>query len=238
MKKKMLFTCLTASLLSCLLAGNAFADEPATASFPDEPATASEVENEEVAPRKMDLSVATPPPPIQRTDYVHNGFYTRVSVGGGYQYTNINDKVFDVSAGSNSFAIGGDLLVGGSPSPGMALGGGVLTNIAVGTKYDGTNGGAAFNFMVGPFFDAFPDSKGGFHMGTLLGFSGMSLSQDVSPASFAAGGGGAAWLGYDMWVAPEWSTGFELRTGGGYMAGQDVGVAVFNLSLMITVLNH
>ena len=56
-------------------------------------------------------------------------------------------------------------------------------------------------------------------MGTLLGMSGISLSSDVSPSTFAIGGGGAAWLGYDMWVAPEWSTGFEIRVGGSYLAG-------------------
>src|SRR5690606_20953998 len=175
-------------------------------------AQGNESSSEEAPPTsKMNLRVAEPGLPLQRTDYVHEGFYTRVAVGPGYQYTNINNKLNDSSASSSSFSLAADLKIGGSPSPGIALGGGVLTNLALGTTFDDVSGGAVFNFLAGPFFDAFPNAKEGFHMGTLLGMSGISLSSDVSPSSFAVGGGGAAWLGYDMWVAPEWSTGFELR---------------------------
>lgn len=224
------------SLLTTLAAAQ---EETATDEASPVPRPAQEAESADEPPApKMDLRVAEPGLPLQRTDYVHEGFYTRIAVGPGYQYTNINNKMLDASASSSSFSLGADLLIGGSPSPGIAMGGGVLTNLALGTKFDDVSGGAAFNFLAGPFFDAFPNSKEGFHMGTLVGLSGISLSSDVSPASFAIGGGGAAWLGYDIWVAPEWSTGFEIRVGGSYLAGTDVGVSVFHAHFLIDVLNH
>lgn len=240
MKNKLMTRSLAPFIACSLLTTVAFAQEgSATEEASPVPRLAEgEPSDEEPEARKMNLRVAEPGAPLQRTDYVHEGFYTRIAVGPGYQYTNISNKLTDSSAASSSFSVAADLKIGGSPSPGIALGGGVLTNLAVGTNFDDVSGGAAFNFLVGPFFDAFPDAKEGFHMGTLLGMSGISLSSDVSPSTFAIGGGGAAWLGYDMWVAPEWSTGFELRVGGSYLAGSDVGVSVFHAHFLINVLNH
>lgn len=245
MKNNLMTRTLAPFLVCSLVTTFAFAQaEPTSDEASPVPRLAGDAPNEEASSEatpptsKMNLRVAEPGPPLQRTDYVHEGFYARVAVGPGYQYTNINNKLTDSSAASNSFSLAADLKIGGSPSAGMALGGGILTNLALGTTFDDVSGGAAFNFLVGPFFDAFPDAKEGFHMGTLLGMSGISLSSDVSPSSFAVGGGGAAWIGYDMWVAPEWSTGFDLRVGGSYLAGADVGVSVFHAHFLITVLSH
>jgi hypothetical protein len=191
----------------------------------------------------MNLTVAPPAPALQRTAYVHEGFYLRVNVGPGVLWTNVNDKNGNgaQSTAGTAFAFGADVLVGGSPSPGMALGLGALTNIGFGMNMNDAAGltrssSTQFHFLVGPFFDAFPNSKQGFHLGAEMGFAGSSL--DTPLLSSAFGGGAAAWLGYDMWVAPEWSAGFKLRGNGAYMVGTGADASAFGLTLMITVLNH
>lgn len=191
---------------------------------------------------KMDLSVAPPPPALQRTAFVHEGFYLRVAVGPGILWSNVNDtSAANADASGVGFALGGDVMVGGSPSPGIALGVGALTNIGLGLNQNDSSGNSLgsttqFQYLVGPFFDAFPNDKRGFHLGAEVGFAGTTL--DRTNVSSAFGGGAAAWLGYDMWVAPEWSAGFEFRGGGAYMGAADLQAAAFNMAFLITVLNH
>ena len=69
----------------------------------------------------MNLRVAEPGAPLQRTDYVHEGFYTRIAVGPGYQYTNINNKMTDSSAASSSFSVAADLRLAALPVPELRL---------------------------------------------------------------------------------------------------------------------
>ncbi len=183
---------------------------------------------------KMDLQVAPNEPPVQRSAYVHNGFYARFGVGPSYMYSALRNKELDDSADAHSFAISADLLLGGSPSNGIALGGGALLNLAPSASFE-SDKELLLHFTVGPFFDAFPNDREGFHLGTLLGVSGLSVNEDIGTL---VGGGGAAWVGYDMWVAPEWSAGFHLQAGGSFHTGSDFSGAVFHTTLMISVLRH
>ncbi len=186
---------------------------------PDEEEGASNEEAQEMK-SKMDFSVAPPGEPLQRKAYVHEGFYLRVNVGPGFQSVSTdtwNDK---------NFAIGTDLLIGGSPSPGMVIGGGVQGNIGLG------NGNVGLNYLVGPFFDAFPNNKDGWHLGIMLGASGMTQNTDIF------GGGGSIWGGYDIWVAPEWSAGFLLRGSGAYMGGNNENAGVFSMVGLVSILHH
>lgn len=210
-------------------------DPPAQEPIPEEG------DDNEVSGPKMNLEVAPPGAPVQRKAYVHEGFYFRFNVGPGWMYTTLDsttDAVPDVDA--HSFSLGSDLMLGGSPSPGIAVGGGLLTNIGFGADYGvaGANG-TILHFMAGPFFDAFPNDKRGWHLGTMLGFSGLALGgASPSSADSAFGGGGAVWGGYDMWVAPEWSVGFDLRGTGAYMIGDDLGAGAFSMMFMISILHH
>jgi hypothetical protein len=212
------------------LSSPAWAEEsPKPAS--DAPASADEGERP-----KMNLSVAPPTEPLQRTQYVHEGFYFRVNVGAGFLYTALNDKVLDVSNDSTTFALGTDILVGGSPSPGFVFGGGVLSDLGFTSNFGGNSGGPAMQFLVGPFFDAFPNDKDGWHLGTMVG--GVAAAVSESPSTPLFGGGAAAWAGYDLWVAPEWSTGFKLRAAGTHAVAEDASVTNFSAQLLISILSH
>lgn len=227
------------TILSLLVASGALtvpglaqaAEPPAPSSDPAEPSSGDEAApEEEPQGPKMHLAMPEPVQHVPRSDYVHNGFYFRAGVGPGFMSTTLRNKDLDSSASRTGFSLGSSLLVGGSPAPGMVFGGGALTDLGFSAGGEGTPG---LHVLAGPFFDAFPNSKGGWHLGTMLGFGVLATD-----GQSLLGGGAAAWAGHDIWVAPEWSTGFHLRAAGTHMADANVGATNFSLHLMITVLSH
>lgn len=195
--------------------------------------------------RKMDVSVPPPGERVRRSAYVHEGFYLRANVGPAWQWTSFNDRGdLDSDLNGNSFAIAADLMVGASPSPGIALGVGLLTNTALDMKlsHDGQDvtRTSAGHFIVGPFFDAFPDNRAGWHVGAELGFAMSLFEDDPRHVSSAFGGGAAAWVGHDWWVAPEWSTGLMLRVSGAYLFRSedelDARTTAITTTLLVTLL--
>lgn len=226
---------LSTSGLILSTSGTAFAQGPEDESAepegtaPESAGSDAETTNDEVndehAP-KMHLAVAAPDKPVQRTDYVHEGFYFRFGAGPGFMKTTASPKGSGASASDTGFSLGSELLLGGSPAAGMSFGGGALADLAF-------QGDSAVHLLAGPFFDAFPNNKGGWHLGALVGFGMLAGSGDS-----LVGGGGAAWFGHDFWVAPEWSTGLKLRLAGSRVLNSDVGATNFSMHLLVTVLNH
>jgi hypothetical protein len=200
--------------LSVAFAGAAHADDaPAQiqVATPAEPA----------APIAPQIRLDTPPvgPAVQRTYHLHEGFYLRSSVGFGDYRASFSDgnhanQDFSEQGGSMSL----DLLIGGSPSPGVSIGGALLLEPLFGADYQrgdtgvGTHGG--FSTLIGPFIDGFPDATKGWHLGGMIGLAAQSF-RDVNTSdgktATAGGIGGAAWFGYDFWVASEWAIGPQLR---------------------------
>jgi len=113
----------------------------------------------------------------------------------------------------------------------MALGGGVVTDMAFAPE------GPVLQLLGGPFFDVHPYAKGGWHLGTMVGFAGGSVAADDNGGALF-GGGASAWGGADIWAAPEWSVGFNLRILGAHIVGADSAATNFSTVLLITVLNH
>jgi hypothetical protein len=202
------------------------------------------------APPKIDLSTEAPEEPVQRTYHFHEGFYLRASVGFGYYYGNFSDGNspnldFNEHGGSMSL----DLLLGGSPSPGLSLGGGLLVDPLFGAEYsrDGNSLGshAGVSMLLGPFIDAFPEPTKGWHLGGLIGLAGqgfhnVNVTSTTDARARALGIGGAAWFGYDFWVASEWAAGPQFRAMGAYTsntkAGQDISSFASSFDLGISVV--
>ena len=200
------------------------------------------------APPTIDLSTPAPGEPVQRSYHFHEGFYLRASVGFGYYYGSFSDGNrtnldFNQHGGSMSL----DLLIGGSPSPGLSLGAGILVDPLFGTEYSreghelGSHGGVSM--LIGPFIDAFPAPTKGWHLGGLIGLAGQSF-QNVNATSDgrqrAAGIGGAAWFGYDFWVASEWAAGPQFRAMGAYTSdtksGEDVTSFASSFDLGVSIV--
>jgi hypothetical protein len=169
------------------------------------------------------IYVAQPPlPPLTpRTRYYHDGFYLRLS--SGFSYMNVSTSLDgNASTGSVSGAGGTfDVMVGGSPAPGLVVGGGVFWANAFDPGSTVTRRGATVNgidsgangsvslFMVGPMIDAFPMPTGGFHFGGMLGLAGNGLKDNQD--NFSGGVGLSVWTGYMWWVSGQWSLGGMLR---------------------------
>lgn len=201
---------------------------PATAEAPP-PAEATQPTN------KMNLVVAPPDTALERTDYAHTGFYFRMNAGAGFLYTSANNKAVGLSDDGYSFSLGLDALIGGTVAPGMAFGFAALTNTAIGVPlFDRSI--TQFHFLAGPFFDAYPNSRKGGHIGASIGFAGSNLDNIGGGAAF--GGGGALWLGYDAWVAAEWGVGFLIRGTGAYMGGDNVESSSLGVQGMVTILRN
>lgn len=193
---------------------------------------------------KMDLSAPPPPPARTRQARVHNGFYLRGGFGAGGIWPKLTDhsdgERFDIDGGSASLSF--DAMVGGSPADGFALGGGV--SWLGGTSEISSDGADATVslLMVGPFFDAFPDPKDGFHLGAMAGFAMHQISDHPSNVDRTTGFGGAAWLGYDWWVSDEISAGLMLRFNGALTSGDEgagsLKANTMGLTVLATALYH
>jgi hypothetical protein len=219
-----------------------------------QPAPASSAPPPPLAPTPLgkpiiDLSVPEPTPSVVRKVHNHDGFYLRASVGGGWSSAFVATDAQDhPNYTVNGAGISLNLLVGGTPSPSLALGGGgmlmTISDPKVHIDHDIEVGsGSGLMFMVGPFVDGFPIANGGLHFGGLLGLAGAVAKRQGSEDDFSGRGfGAAAWVGQGFWVGDEASCGgllkFDaafLRDGSGPIALAD---SVYGISLLFTVLYH
>jgi len=164
------------------------------------------------------MYVQTPPPPPAGPPpghHLHDGFYLRMSLGAGYQRSKITSDasgVSDVALKGGGVAL--DLMMGGTPTPGLVIGGGIFASSAADPtlESDGVNTelrGDTSIAIVGPFIDGFFDPEGGFHVGGAIGIGSLTVRNeelDTSETQYD-GAGVAAWVGYDAWVSSEWSMG-------------------------------
>lgn len=195
---------------------------------------------------KIHFAVQPLPTGDSRTFHRHDGFYLRANLGISQLWASLDDRGsqdFDVDVSGTAMGI--DLLIGGTPSPGIAVGGGVLANWAFGADFEREGESIPDrdfqDLTLGAFVDGFPSATGPWHFGALVGVSGVAVNQD-SYIQNTGGLGGAIWAGYDEWVAPDWAMGGQLRLNMSQTAGEengfDVSASAFSLGLMFSVLYH
>lgn len=156
----------------------------------------------------------------------HDGFYLRLSLGGGAIKAKFSggDEAPDAEASGSGAML--DVLLGGTPASGLVVGGGYQFDMAQSADYEfGSNstgsGGTVARGVVGPFVEWFPDPHGGFSTGLLLGYSLLTLRTpqfrifgvDVGGDITSLGFGGNLWVGYAHWVSSQWALGLEARGG-------------------------
>jgi hypothetical protein len=160
-------------------------------------------------------------PPKNR--YYHDGFYLRLSTG--LAYLHVSTSLAGSPASSTLSGWGGafDVMVGGTPAPGLVVGGALLSEQVFdpGTTVVGTvngivaHGGGSLGFlMIGPMIDAFPVPTGGFHFGGMLGLAANSLRSNKD--NWSGGFGLSLWAGYMWWVSSQWSLGIKGRYTGAW----------------------
>jgi hypothetical protein len=191
----------------------------------------------------IDLSTPEPGPRVTRKFHNHEGFYLRVAAGlGSWLSANVDSGAAEVSTGG--LTLNYDLLVGGSPAPGFTLGGGVLGGLQMSGDWESDSGvdlsgGDMTTLLIGPFADGHPQPNGGLHFGGLAGLARVAFDAPGGGGDGSAlGFGGAFWAGHDVWVAPEWSLGGQLRLDALRATDDDTTVTEVGLTLMFSVLYH
>src|SRR5579883_1357374 len=121
-------------------------------------------------------ALASPDDPIEQAPRpgfrTHDGFYFRASLGPAFVATAFRTPTSSVSTASAS----GELAFGGTPSPGLVIGGAIWWTAAPSTT--ATQGSIALPldalvlYGVGPFIDWYPDPRGGLHFE-----SGLAMTQ-------------------------------------------------------------
>jgi hypothetical protein len=114
----------------------------------------------------------------------------------------------------SGLAVAGQLLIGGTPAPGLAAGGGMMGfHVFSPTVKTGDNEGdsdsAMAGSLLGVYADYYFDPNGGLHALALLGIA--TLSDGEADSDLAVGFGGALGIGHDWWVSEELSVGALAR---------------------------
>jgi hypothetical protein len=182
---------------------------------------------------------------VARTDKLHDGFYLRLNLGFGSQSTTIDDGTPSPNLKATGGTLAIDLLAGGAPSPGVIIGGALFLDSLPSKTFRADDGYSAKSSVslltIGPFIDGYPNPRGGFHLGGTVGLSNARLSNNPNiPFDKALGFGLAAWLGYDWWVADQWSVGGSLQFSGAHTSktvnSTDVSVDTRSIMLMLTAV--
>lgn len=199
------------------------------------------------APGDTAYVAAAPGPESAPSDRLHDGFYWRMSAGFGSVATRFDDKDPSGKKIEGSGETGGfELMAGGSPVPGLAVGGALLGEGGTPSLKRGTGRArerSVTTGMIGPFIDGFPLPRKGFHLGAMVGLGTVLVDDQSDTLRNTIGGGGAVWIGYDFWIAKQWSLGPLLRFSGtltqaGNQDGRDLTTSTGSVDLLFTALYH
>jgi len=162
----------------------------------------------------------------------HDGFYLRMGIGIGRLSASFDSERSAELQGAveGTFARGSlpiELAFGGTPAPGLVIGGTVnVAGTGDVTTNDLTVNGARVTDMkyaqaslwfVGPFVDYYIDAHLGWHVQGALGIAGLNLTEgrrgqtEVRSRTEAGGLGFALGGGWEGWVGKQWSMGVLLR---------------------------
>jgi hypothetical protein len=174
----------------------------------------------------------------------HDGFYMRFASGLGVyneKAVSESDERYDgkVHVRARGFASVGEFALGGTPYPGLVIGGGafateVVTSSVTTNRDDNPDVDVANDLeiesrdltIVGVFVDRYFVPTLGLHVQAALGVAqqyGVSVNTNPTDEDVydPAGPGGVLGLGYDMWIAEQWSLGVLARVGGSVLFGKD-----------------
>jgi hypothetical protein len=219
---------------SIIIARPAFATEPSPSATPFHSLGSSSLDGAESVPA------------IERGQRVHDGFYLRMSAGGGLIGVDLNPEPGYADHSADGAGLSFELLAGASPVRGGTLGGALLLDLApsmpLATDAQEETDAPLGLGVLGPFVDAFPEPDLGWHFGGALGLASLSLQTVDSRRHRLVGVGGALWGGNDFWIGDEWSMGGALRVlrtlTWGDAGDFELKASSLSASLMLTAVHH
>ena len=151
----------------------------------------------------------------------HDGFYLQLQAGPGYLMSTAKSDVpgyGEVKIKYKGLALDTALLIGGSPKPGLVIGGALTNDYVPSPKAEMDNNSATLEdvnlYLVGfgPFVDFYPDPTSGLHFQAMLGVGALEASyqgdaggSDPTGLFMSLGGG------YDFWVGDSTAIGVMGR---------------------------
>ncbi len=153
----------------------------------------------------------------------HDGFYLRLGVGGGYlvsKWTLAEET--ESSAGAQGATVPVELAIGGTPSPGVVIGGGSWAVHVPSATYTAGRGDFTSEetadygsiSMLGPFVDVYPAPRFGAHLqfAPCLALVAPGTSSEIVTEELSGTGFGAmVGVGYEGWVSDQWGMGLLVR---------------------------
>jgi hypothetical protein len=136
-----------------------------------------------------------------------------------------------------------DLMIGGTPSGGLATGGALSLS-----GFGHASGSGGDCVLVGGFVDGFPSAAHGLHFGGQLGLALTRTSRKDNVDELRGMGlGMGVWLGHGFWVGDDWTLGGLVRFSGALTQGTndsvpgdtvDLGGTTHSIALMFSVVYH
>lgn len=182
--------------------------------------------------------------------HLHDGFYLRLSIGPGYGAFRGEIGAEDSEFKSSGFALSGNVMIGGTPAPGLVVGGAIEEQTLPRPKYEARGfvegRSASLLGLVYGFVDYFPNPHRGLHLGGGAGLASYAYEESSGHTvnvPILVGFGAVAWVGYDAWVGKQWSLGVETRALGAYVAndgenGPARSINALGGALLVTALYH
>jgi len=143
--------------------------------------------------RDIDLQTQAPAPAQQRTRHLHDGLYLRMTTGLDFAAAAAEfDDGSKISMNGGAFTMG--TLLGGTPTPGLAIGGGMWIGSVDEPKTDydvdgdgpyEPTGGLVYG-IIGPFIDVHPNPRRGLHFGGAFGVGFMVLPENNAVDALSA----------------------------------------------------
>jgi hypothetical protein len=169
-----------------------------------------------------------PPPPApteNATAYNHDGFFFRMGLGLAYASAPLEIDGDDQGS-AKGVGVSVEFLFGGTPAPGIVIGGGVIGHNFPDVTLEDEDGDeapfdASLSFTtVDVFLNLYPDPKQGFQVQALLGIGFAELLNDDGDSAIVDSDGDdvvfvgpvvGAGVGYEGFVGQQWSLGVMGR---------------------------
>lgn len=148
-----------------------------------------------------------------------------MGLGGGFMAAKVDAPLGSLGARGGGVAI--ELALGGTIAEGLVIGGGIYSSSVSKVHWKGNSlrdsqgsdtatGTQGSLGLLGVFIDYYPNPKDGFHLQGALGIGALTFERDnkngVPDETWAGSGGGAMLgVGYEVWVASQWSLGGVAR---------------------------
>lgn len=168
----------------------------------------------------------------------HDGLFVRVGAGPAFPLA-----TFTPDTGGDSDArgpgVGTELAAGVTLRPRLVVGVGTFPMVSPAPDYDGADAGGQHVSATGPFVAYWLDARGGFQLqGGLLFAAGYLDGSDARPGQVGVGYGAMAGVGYDRFIADQWSVGALARLTAYRLYGVEDSIRIATPALLVTLSYH